>query len=338
MGYGNHLDAGQIGTYYVTGGKGLFPQTQFVEGGVSGGTEALHYQAAAYVPISTATNDFAADPKFMARVSGQYLPDLSVVASTKGLDRVEASKSFALGKGWEATAAIAVNQPGNHPEYRAAVGISYSWGGGRKSSHPLPQDDYRREEPVRPPTGPIRSASPHLGDFFTPAQIQAMRGKPVEELAQILKTPEQVAAYVGDMVAYDDDRLKDAKGNYGSMTPNEVATLLKGVCRDQHPMMLEVMREGQGIQGHTVGYESPETSHAIAVYQDPKNGKWNVIEYGTVHYTQADTAEAAFVAIRPDALVYGNWSQNGPNERNYQKDIHYSETAREFYRFVELTP
>lgn len=162
-----------------------------------------------------------------------------------------------------------------------------------------------------------------------------MKGKSVEELAQILKTPEQVVAYLDQFVTYDDDRLADAKGDYGSMTPNEVARLLKGVCRDQHPFVVSVMKEGQGVNGKTIGYASPETSHAIAVYQDPKSGKWNVIEYGRIHYTQADSAEEAFDRIRPDALVSGEWSENGPNGKNYQQTIRYSETAREYYRFVQ---
>ena len=95
------------------------------------------------------------------------------------------------------------------------------------------------------------------------------------------------------------------------------------------------MKEAGAAEGRTIGYVSPDTSHAIAVYQDPKTGRWNVAEYGTIHYTQAASAEEAFERVRPDALVYSDWSGGGPNQKQHQVNIRYSETAREYYRFVQ---
>lgn len=338
VGYGNHLDLGMIGTYYVTGGRGLFPQTHFLQGGLQGQAGVVDFKANAYVPLSTSTNDFSADPKLRAEVSAPYMPTLAAVATTRGLESVEATKSWSIKGGWDATASASVIRPFDRPQYAAQVGLRYNFGG-KSSDRPTratrPPADWRAEAPRRRDQQAAPVGKPRLKDFFSPEQIQGMRGKSVEELTGILKTPEHVVAYLEEFVSYDYDRLKDSKGDYGSMTPNEVALLLKGVCRDQHPFIVSVMKEGQGVNARTVGYASPDTSHAIAVYQDPGTGKWNVIEYGRIHYTQSDSAEEAFDRIRPDALVSGDWSENGPNGKNYQQTIRYSETAREFYRFVQ---
>lgn len=340
VGYGNHLDLGMIGTYYVTGGTGLFPQTHFLQGGIAGQAGAIAFKANAYLPLATASSEFAADPKLRAEVSAPYMPTLSAVASPRGIEQLEATKSWAIGGSWDATASASVVCPFDQPQYNAQVGLRYSFGG-RKNPARQPQratrppEDYRAEAPRRRRTSEVPVGQPRLRDTFSRAEIQAMKGKSVEELATILKTPEQVVAYLEEFVRYDDDRLKDAKGDYGSMTPNEVARLLKGVCRDQHPFVVSVMKEGQGVNGKTIGYAAPDTSHAIAVYQDPNSGKWNVIEYGRIHYTQSNSAEEAFDRIRPDALVSGEWSEAGPNGKNHQKTIRYSETAREYYRFVQ---
>lgn len=338
VGYGNHLDLGMIGNYYMTGGSGLFPQTHYLQAGLGGRAGALDFRADAYVPLATATNEFSRDPKLRAEVAGPYMPTIAAVGSPRGLEQIEATKSWAINREWEATASASVVRPFDRPQYAAQVGIRYTFGGkdsGRPQRATRPSPDYRAEvpRPREPKAAPV--AQPKLKDYFSPAEIRAMKGKSVEELAGILKTPEQVVAYLEEFVSYDYDRVKDPKGDYGSMTPNEVATLLKGVCRDQHPFIVSVMKEGQGVNGKTIGYAAPDTAHAIAVYQDPGTGKWNVIEYGRIHYTQSDSAEEAFDRIRPDALVSGEWSENGPNGKNHQKSIRYSETAREFYRFVQ---
>lgn len=337
LGYGNHLDLGMIGSYYFTGGRGLFPQTHYLQGGLSGKAGSVAYQADAFVPIATATNAFASSPRARLAVSAPLMPDLAAELGKDGLDRINASKSFAFGKGWEGTASVTVDRPmSSQRQYQAGIGVRYNFGG-KPQNRPVsrPHDDYRMERsPVRS-TAPVPVGRPQLRDFFSRDQIAQMKGKSVEELAQVLKTPEQVVAYLGEFVTYDDDRLEDAKGNYGSMTPNEVARLLKGVCRDQHPFMVSLMKEGAGIEGKTIGYTSPGTAHAISVYRNPETGKWNVIEYDRIHYTEADTAEAAFTHVRPDALVHGEWSEGGPNDRTHQKSIRYSDTAREWYRFVQ---
>ncbi|GEM_PF-3977306 len=339
IGYGNHLDLGMIGTYYTAGGKGLFPQTHFLQGEIEGKAGSVDFRASAYIPLATASNEFAADPKLRAEISAPYLPILSAVVSPRGLEQLEATKSWAIGSGWDATASASVVRPFDKPEYSAQVGLRYSFGPKSSSRPPQratrPPEDYRAEAPRPRQTSEVPVGHPRLRDYFNRTEIQAMRGKSVEELASLLKTPEQVVAYLEEFVRYDDDRLKDAKGDYGSMTPNEVARLLKGVCRDQHPFVVSVMKEGQGVNGKTIGYAAPDTSHAIALYQDPDSGKWNVIEYGRIHYTRADSAEEAFDRIRPDALVSGEWSEKGPNGKNHQQSIRYSETARTYYRFVQ---
>lgn len=341
VGYGNHLDLGMIGSYYVTGGRGLFPQTHFIHAGVNGIAGPVAYRADAYLPFASASNEFASDPRFRVAASTPgvpWLPDVSAMASSRGLDGLELSKTWNVASSLNLSAFTAVDMPFERdPVMRAGVALRYSFGGPSKPrSATRPGRDWRTEPPRRRYSGPAATVGkPRLRDFFSPAEIKAMKGKSVEELAQILKTPEQVVAYLDHFVGYDYDRLKDAGGDYGSLTPNEVAALLKGVCRDQHPFIVSVMKEGQGVEGRTMGYVSPDTSHAIAVYKDPKTGRWNVAEYGNIHYTQAATAEEAFERVRPDALVYSDWSGGGPNDKQHQVNIRYSETAREYYRFVQ---
>ncbi|MBM3267127.1 MAG: hypothetical protein FJZ01_05700 [Candidatus Sericytochromatia bacterium] len=342
VGYGNHLDLGMIGSYYLTGGSGLFPQTHFVEAGVSGQAGPVLYRADAYLPIASATSDFSADPRFRAAISmprSTWAPDLAITASARGVDRIEAARTWRIAGNLDASVMAAVADPfGGRPEVQAGVGLRLNFGGGggrpRPATHPSP--DWRSEpdrRPTRGPAAPVRQ--PRLRDYFSQAEINAMKGKPVAELAGILRTPEQVVAYLDEFVRYDNARLADPKGDYGSLTPDEVARLLAGVCRDQHAFLVSVMKEGQGIEGRQIGYLSPDTSHAIAVYKDPASGRWNVVEYGRIHYTQAGSAEEAFERIRPDALVYSNWSDGSPGDKRHQVDIHYSRTAREYYRFVQ---
>lgn len=340
VGYGHHIDLGMMGTYYFTGGTGLFPQTHYVHGSLQGRSDSLGYRADAYLPISTATNDFSATPKLRAEVeSTDYLANLSVVTDTSRVERIEARKTWYRSGSFEATASVAVDRP-FEPERDVQAGLQFRFGfddppkkGPRRA--PLSSTDYRADlPPVQHDRADIPYSQPRLSNFFTPAQIREMKGKPVEDLAKILKTPEQVVAYLAAFVTYDDARLADPNGDQGSLTPNQVATLLTGVCRDQHPFVVEVLKE-EGIEAKTIGYASPGTSHAFAVYQDPKTGKWNAIEYGRIYQTQADTPEQAFERLRPDALVSGEWSSNGANGKNYQQSIRYSETAREWYRFMQ---
>lgn len=338
VGYGHHVDLGHVGSYYMTGGDGVAPRTHWVQGGVGTRAAGVDLRLDAYVPIETASNEFSDQAKVRASVGGhRYLPEVGVTMTTGGLERVDAMKALEIAPGWEAAATVSAWRPlSGRPEIAAGVGVR--WTPGKKaSSRPATRraDDWRAQAPTPRAQADHVVDRPRLAQWFTPMQIAAMRGKPVEELAKTLRTPEQVVAYLAQFVTYDDDRLKDSKGDYGSLTPNEVASLLKGVCRDQHAFMLSVMQEGQGVEGRQIGYMSPDTSHAIGVYRDPGTGKWNVIEYGRIHRTEAATAEQAFEAVRPDALVYGDWSQGGPDEKNHQRTIRYSETAREYYRFVQ---
>jgi hypothetical protein len=341
VGYGQHLDLGMIGSYYATGGRGLFPQTHYAMAGLAGQTGKVAYSADAYLPIASATSEFSGDAKFRGSVGMPdvaWAPTLSVVAGKRAIEQVDLTKAWQVGGGVEAAIGATAYRPleSGQQQWMVSAGIRIPLGGSGSSgrSPRSPDRDWRAEPPRRRDDGPTaRTARQHLGDYFTPAQIQAMRGKPVAELAMYLKTPEHVAAYLADAVDYDYARLKDSKGDYGSLRPDEVAALLKGVCRDQHVFAVEVMKRG-GAEGRQVGYLSPDTSHAIAVYRDPKSGKWNVMEYGHIHYTEADDAETAFTRVRPDALVYSNWSDGGANDKRHQVDIRYSETAREYYRFV----
>lgn len=339
LGYGHHVDMGMAGTYYVTGGTGLFPQTHFLHGSIQGESGSLSYRADAYLPISSATNDFASTPKLRGELeSSSYLANLSMVAGKRGVERIEATKTWYRSGAFEATASVGIDRPfDSDREVMAELQLRYGFDGPtRPRRTSLSSSDYRAEQrPHQHEQPAIPYVQPRLTDFFTPAQIKAMRGKSVEELSKILKTPEQVAAYLSTFVSYDEARAADENGDLGSMTPNEVARLLTGVCRDQHPFVVEVLRQ-EGIDAKTIGYASPGTSHALAFFQDSKTGKWNALEYGRVYRTEADTPEQAFERLRPDALVSGEWSANGPNGKNYQQSIRYSETAREFYRFVQL--
>lgn len=347
--YGNHVDLGMTRAYYATGGEGLFPQTHYVQADLAGTLEAARFHAAAYIPLSTATSDFAPDPKVMAAVAAPHAPDMSVVAGAHGVESITTSKSWDLGHSWDATAGVRVERPfDGKREVQAFLGVRYNFGE-KQPAQPLPfapafpapmpptarNGGWRSEEAPRTAgAGQVPYSQPKLSDYFSQQEIAAMRGKPVEELARYLKTPEAVTAYLSANVRYDYGRMNDSNADIGSLTPNQVAALLKGVCRDQHSFVVEVMKEGAGIEGKQVGYAAPGTSHSIAVYADPRSGKWNVIEYGRLYHTEAATPEEAFARLRPDALTSSDWSQKGPNGANFVTNIRYSETAREFYRFV----
>ncbi len=338
LGYGHHVDLGHVGSYYVMGGEGLAPRTHWLQGGVGTRAAGVDLRLDAYVPLETASNEFSDQAKLRASVAGhKYLPEVGVTMTRAGLERIDATKGLEVAPGWDATASVSAWRPlGAQPEVMAGVGLR--WTPGKKAAtRPAtrPADDWRTQAPTPRARATHRVDTPRLSQWFSPAEIAAMRGKSVEELAKVLRSPEQVVAYLDQHVSYDNQRLADSKGDYGSLTPNQVASLLKGVCRDQHPFVVSVMKEGQQIEGRAIGYVSPDTSHAIAVYRDPATNKWNVIEYGRIHRTEAATAAEAFEAVRPDALVYADWSQGGPNQKNHQRTIHYSETAREYYRFVQ---
>lgn len=341
VGYGNWLDLGMIGAYYVTGGRGFFPQSHFLQAGITRQAGPLTYQAEAYLPLASATSDLSAEPRIRVSAGARavpWLPDVALTGSPRGLDGVELRKSWNITGSLDGSAYMAADRPFEQDRsLRAGIGLRHAFGG-RPRPRPAtsPGPDWRAEPSRRRHLGPAAfTASPRLADFFSPAEIRAMRGKSVEELAKILRTPEQVVAYLHEFVRYDHDRLADPGSDYGSLTPDEVARLLRGVCRDQHPFLVSVMKEGQGIEGRTIGYVSPDTSHAIAVYRDPRTGRWNVAEYGTIHYTQAASAEEAFERVRPDALVYSDWSGGGPRDKQHQINIRYSRTAREYFRFIQ---
>jgi hypothetical protein len=340
VGYGNHLDLGLIGSYYLTGGGGLYPQTHYVEAGVGGVAGPMAIRADAYMPIETATSDFAADPRLRVKVglpASAWAPDLAITAGSQGIDRVELSRSWRLGDVDASLMGAMAQPPGGKTEFQAGVGIRIALGGKERSGRPVtrPSPDWRAEPDRAPYRGATaRTATPRLRDWFSRDQIAALKGKSVAELAEILKTPEQIVANLSEFVTYDGARLADPEGDYGSLSPDEVARLLRGVCRDQHVFLVEAFKEGAGVEGRQIGYLSPDTSHAIAVFKDPATGRWNVAEYGRIHYTQAASAEAAFEQVRPDALVYSNWSDGTAADKRHQVDIHYSRTAREFYRFV----
>lgn len=94
--YGLGIDGGLIGAYYASGGTGVAPVNQYLTAGVTTKpTPWLGLSAEGYVPLTNATNDFAASPLARFAVTTPY----ATLATTQGKDQAsyEASAGVNLG-------------------------------------------------------------------------------------------------------------------------------------------------------------------------------------------------------------------------------------------------
>jgi hypothetical protein len=93
----------------------------------------------AHGPAATRSLGFVSDPLVRAEIGmpgRAYVPDLALVASPKGFERVELSKSWAVSEKWDATVMVAHHfGPGSRESgWSGGVGLRYSFGGGRKAA------------------------------------------------------------------------------------------------------------------------------------------------------------------------------------------------------------
>jgi len=344
--YKTDFDLTMIGAYYVTGGKSIPPVTQFVEGTVSADVKGVNLGVTGYVPIKTYSNDFSTDPLIKLSVGSKekpYIPDAFVTFSPDGVKNAGLGKNVRVNS-WldvNAYAGVETSKFSSKPEFMAGGGLTVYFGKRPESQGAKPLsnhliNDWRSDVPLtqKPNTTSYNRSKPTLSSYFSSSEIDAMKNMSLDELKKILNTPEKVTAYLDYFVSYDHDRANNNTAPYGSLSPEEVANSKKGVCRDQHILVADLLK-AQGIEAVQVGYASAgNTLHAIAVYKDPQTGKWNVIEYGNIHYTQADTMEEAFNMVRPDAWVYGKFDDGSSNERRAQKGVYYSPSASAYYDFM----
>lgn len=344
--YKTDFDLGMIGAYYVTGGKSIPPVTQFVQGTVSADVKGVNLGVTGYVPIKTYSNEFSTDPLIKLSVGYKdkpYIPDTFVTFSPDGVKNAGLGKSVKVNP-WldvSAYAGVETSKFSNKPEFMAGGGLTVYLGKRDSSQQAKPlsnhlMNDWKSDVPLtqKPNTTSYDRSNPTLSDYFSSSEIDKMKNMSIDELKKVLNTPEKVTAYLAYFVKYDYDRVKNNTPPYGSLSPEEVVNSKKGVCRDQHILVTDLLK-AQGIEAVQVGYSAAgSTLHAIAVYKDPTTGKWNVIEYGNIHYTQANTMEEAFNMVRPDAWVYGKFEDGGSKDRRAQKGVYYSPSASEYYNFV----
>ena len=196
-------------------------------------------------------------------------------------------------------------------------------------------------DPTHPPMAQYAVGSGWTGTNtiatpYSDADIKGMAHDSFQTLSGKLTTPQAIAQFLNDDISYDDNRLTNAEGNYGSWSSVEVLQRGNGVCRDQHALARDLL-EANGYKAVLLGYSAADQSHAIAAYQDPKSGKWGILEYGTLYppsQVQADTPEEALMRVRPAALAITRFSDDGPNQRSHVDGIIYTPAARVYEQFM----
>ena len=339
-----------IGEYYSTGGKSIPPVTHFIEGTVSASvTKDIKVCASAYVPLKSYSNEFSKDPLLKITVGAQnnrFIPNVyGKISLTEGIKdaALGLNKTIRVNSWLDASlyAGVGTSKYSDKPEYTAGGGFTFYFDkrSGSQEANSVTNhlmNDWRSAVPLsqQPTTEVYTRGNPSLGTFFTKDEIDKIKDMNLAELKTVLDTPEKVVAYVDKFIKYDDGRSGGGSGPSSTYSPEEVVNLKKGVCRDQHILMVDLLK-AQGIEAKQIGYSSAgSTFHAIAAYKDPNTNKWNIIEYGNVHYTQADTMEEAFNTVRPDAWINAPYEDGGSGDRRAKKGVNYSPSAIEYKNFM----
>jgi hypothetical protein len=185
-------------------------------------------------------------------------------------------------------------------------------------------------------TSAITPGANQIQSNYSWSQMAALNGQDFGTLSGKLTTAADIAHYLDQNVPYDDARLTDSEGNYGSWSSVEMLQKGTGVCRDQHALARDLLI-ANGHEAVLLGYAASDQSHAVTAYQDKTTGKWGILEYGAVfppEQLQANTAEEALLMVRPATLTITRFSNGGPNERSHVDGIVYTRTSRVYESFM----
>jgi hypothetical protein len=175
-----------------------------------------------------------------------------------------------------------------------------------------------------------------LQSHFSNTEMSALKGKDFATLSGKLTTAVDIAHYLDRNVTYDNNRLSDSEGNYGSWSSVEMLERGTGVCRDQHALARDLL-VANGYDAILLGYAASDQSHAVTAFQDKTTGKWGILEYGAVfppEQLQANTAEEALMMVRPATLTITRFNNAGPNERSHVDGIIYTRASRVYENFM----
>jgi hypothetical protein len=171
-------------------------------------------------------------------------------------------------------------------------------------------------------------------------QLHNLQGSPFTETAQVVRTPQQVAYFLGLAIAYDQVRADTSAGPANTYAASETLQRREGVCRDHHALGRDLLL-ANGIRAETVGYQSTNHGHAVTAYQDPASGFWGIIEYGTIYPpsdVQANSSEEAVARIRPNALAISRYTSDGPDARSDSGLLAYQPLHRAYESFMAGPP
>jgi hypothetical protein len=335
LGYKAFTDILFNATRYNMGATGLPVSSHILSAGVHGKTKDMEYDVSASVPIASPTNRYATSPQLDAsiRPESKYVPNLDLRLGTSNgvLNYAGLSKDLKAGKAnINLSAGVIDPLHSETRDFKASAGVRVPLGGGGPKSS-FKSDLYehtRRTEHSGIPEGKSYQA----GECFTPEEMKILsdfvsKHKPDEQgnqqdkateedlkwLSDILKTPERIAAFFNEYWTYDEERLNRFKGGEGigydrsAYSALENLNLMKSVCIDYANFWTNLL-EKQGYEARTVAYIGPDTGHVICVFKD-KNGKWNVLDNGTIFNTQSSSMESALEKAVPEAWCYLEYSR-----------------------------
>ncbi|MBC7543716.1 MAG: hypothetical protein H7338_13395 [Candidatus Sericytochromatia bacterium] len=171
---------------------------------------------------------------------------------------------------------------------------------------------------------------------FSSFEMTQLAGKDFTTLKGQLKSPADIAFFLETNITYDDKRLTDSEGNYGSWSSDETLKRGTGVCRDQHALARDLLI-ANGHEATLLGYAASDQSHAVTAYQDKSTGKWGILEYGKLYppaQLQANSPEEALLMVRPNTLAITQFNSDGPGKESHVTGMLYTRASRVYEQFM----
>lgn len=179
-----------------------------------------------------------------------------------------------------------------------------------QTENPSPLFPVDSSEPVNLRHFEARYHLPTRGEIpkaKTPSTISINWQKPLSEVTTDMGSGQDLIENVSKLMNDMDYEANSNKDNFVRRPVEEVWKDLNadglphGECSDIHNIGTYILNQN-GIDAYSVQMFRAKGPHNVTIYQDPTTGKYNILEYGKMYTTNADSPEDAMRKFQNDAV------------------------------------